>query len=329
VLFEAQHRFSEERVLSPFIVTHIKGNTMAEKELSRSRKLAAKTLYAALVVLKDHQGELPGRTVMSKVEKRIGDQLDEWATERYEASGNIRWQAILHFFTIDAIKAGYMVKKKGVWYLTPEGEAALELGDEGLLRAASRAYRQWKKDKQDAAEEEHESELEPEDPSQQSMTLDQMEQIAVEQTKEHLRLKNPYEFQDLCAALLRGMGYHTPFVAPRGKDGGIDVIAYRDPLGTTSPRIKVQVKHREASAPVQDVRQLMGLLQKDGDVGMFVATGGFTPDAKAAAIGSHVHVELVDLLRFIDLWQQFYHSMSDEDKDLLPLKPVYFVAPSA
>ena len=38
-----------------------------------------------------------------------------------------------------------------------------------------------------------------------------------------------YEFQDLVAALLRGMGYATPFVAEPGPDGGTDVLAYSDP----------------------------------------------------------------------------------------------------
>ena len=85
----------------------------------------------------------------------------------------------------------------------------------------------------------------------------------------------------------------------------MDVIAYRDPLGTVSPRVKVQIKHRESTASVQEVRQLMGLLQKDGDVGMFVSSGGFTSDAKTTARGSHVHVELVDFDRFIALWQDF------------------------
>lgn len=47
-------------------------------------------------------------------------------------------------------------------------------------------------------------------------------------------IKEPYEFQDLVAALLRAMGYYTPFIAPKGKDGGVDIIAYRDPLGTTA-----------------------------------------------------------------------------------------------
>lgn len=152
--------------------------------------------------------------------------------------------------------------------------------------------------------------------------------MAIEGLKKQIGLKNPYEFQELIAALLRGMGYYTPFVAPQGKDGGIDVIAYRDPLGTVSPRIKVQIKHRGHMASVQEVRQLMGLLQKDGDVGMFVSSGGFTPDAKTTARGSHVHVELIDLDRFIALWQEFYAKLADEDKAFLPLVPIYFYAPS-
>jgi restriction system protein len=72
----------------------------------------------------------------------------------------------------------------------------------------------------------------------------------------------------------------------------------------------------------------MGLLQKDGDVGMFVSSAGFTPDAKTTARGSHVHVELIDLDRFIALWQEFYPKLSDDDKALLPLVRIYLYAPS-
>ena len=162
----------------------------------------------------------------------------------------------------------------------------------------------------------------------QEATIQGIEQLAIEGLKKQINHKNPYEFQELVAALLRGMDYYTPFVAPKGKDGGIDVIAYRDPLGTITPRIKVQIKHREASASVQEIRQLMGLLQKDGDVGLFVSSGGFTPDAKTTARSSHAHVELVDLDRFITLWEEFYLKLADEDKALLPLMSIYFYAPT-
>jgi restriction system protein len=61
---------------------------------------------------------------------------------------------------------------------------------------------------------------------------------------------------------------------------------------------------------------------------MFVSSGGFTSDAKVTARGSHVHVELVDYDRFISLWQEFYPKLTDEDKSLLPLVPIYFFSPS-
>ena len=107
---------------------------MNEPKMSRSKALAVKTVYAAMQVLQEHYGELPGKDVIEEVGKRV--ELDEWARSRYEKSGYIRWQSILHFYTIDCTKAGYLLKKKGVWYLTPEGEKALELGDVGLLEAA-------------------------------------------------------------------------------------------------------------------------------------------------------------------------------------------------
>ena len=297
---------------------------MASQKLSRSRELAARVIYAALQILKERGGESPGREVLEEVEKRV--TLDEWAKAVYEKSGYVRWQSMLHFFSIDCIKAGYLVKKKGVWYLTSEGENALQMGEVGLLNAATAAYRKWKEENQ--SPEPEDDDVAEEGQQSQEATIHEIEQLAIEGLKKQINLKNPYEFQELVAALLRGMGYYTPFVAPQGKDGGVDVIAYRDPLGTVSPRIKVQIKHRDSAASVQEVRQLMGLLQKDGDVGIFVSSGAFTADAKTTARSSHVHVELIDMDRFISLWQEFYSKLTDEDKSLLPLIPIYFYAPS-
>ncbi len=38
---------------------------------------------------------------------------------------------------------------------------------------------------------------------------------------------NPYEFQDLVAALLKAMGYHVNYVSPPGPDRGLDIVADR------------------------------------------------------------------------------------------------------
>jgi len=297
------------------------------KDLSRSRALAAKVIYAALKVLKDAGGELPGKEVIARVAKTV--QFDPWDTETYEKSGYIRWSSILHFFTIDCIKAGFLIKQKGIWFLTKEGDEALSLGERGLLEAATKAYKDWKKKIGESGGDEKDLEepIVEEGYRSREITLEEVEQLALDGLKKYIDAKTPYEFQDVVAALLRGMGYHTPFIAPHGKDGGIDVIAYQDPLGTKTPRIKIQIKHREASASVKEIRELMGLLHNDGDVGIFVSLNGFTADAKMTARSSHVHVELIDYERFISLWQEFYHKLTDEDKAKLPLRAVYFLAP--
>ena len=298
---------------------------MEKETLSRSRALAAKVVFAALQILKEKGGQAPGREVIAEIERTL--EFDNWAKEIYEKSGYVRWHSILHFFSIDAMKAGFLIKKKGVWYLTPEGDEALKQGKVGLFKASSAGYRKWREANRPSPEREEKA-VEEEGERSQEATIDEMEQRAIDGLKNQVTAKNPYEFQDLVAALLRGMGYYTPFVAPKGKDGGLDVIAYKDPLGTVSPRVKVQIKHRTGPASVQELRQLMGVLQKDGDVGIFVSSGGFTSDAKTTARSSSTHIELIDFDRLMGLWQDFYPKMNDEDKSLLPLVPIYFFSPA-
>ena len=124
------------------------------------------------------------------------------------------------------------------------------------------------------------------------------------------------------------MGYYTPFIAPRGKDGGIDVIAYRDPLGTIAPRIIVQVKHLQLKTTVQEIRELAGLLGRDGDNGLFVSTGGFTSDAEHEISRSGRHMEKMDLETFIRFWKRHYEAMEGVDKAIMPLRNILFLAPT-
>lgn len=66
---------------------------------------------------------MPGWEVVNQIGKNV--TFTAWDTARYEKTGYIRWQSILHFYTIDAIKAGFLRKQKGVWILTTEGEEAM------------------------------------------------------------------------------------------------------------------------------------------------------------------------------------------------------------
>jgi len=243
-------------------------------KLAPSKASAAKNIYLSFKILKESSGELPGKQVIDKI--RNNGDLTDWEREIYEKTGYVRWESILHFYTIDCIKAGFLRKNKGIWYLTEEGEKAILLGPVKLLETASQLYKHWaanNKGKQNSDTNEV-VELEENKTQTQKANLDLLEDQAIAGIKDYIRNKNPYEFQDMVAALLRAMNYHTPFISPKGKDGGLDIIAYNDPLGATTPRIKVQVKHRpDASVPVDDIRSLTGLLNKDGDIGLFVTSG--------------------------------------------------------
>jgi restriction system protein len=100
-------------------------------------------------------------------------------------------------------------------------------------------------------------------------------------------------------------------------------------LGTTGPRIKVQVKRRADKINVEGLRAFMGLLGEQ-EVGIFVSTGGFTSDAEWEARTNREtrKLTLIDLKRLVDLWIQHYDKVSELDKQLLPLKPIHYLAPT-
>lgn len=99
-----------------------------------------------------------------------------------------------------------------------------------------------------------------------------------------------------------------------------------DPLGAKAPRIKVQVKHHpDNTIPLKDIHSLIGLLNKVGDIGLFVTSGRFSKPAEKAAKESHLHVRLLDFNELVSLWKQFYNKLSDEDKLFLPLHNIYFL----
>lgn len=292
---------------------------------SRSKKIAEKTIFAALSLLKENGGEMRGKDVVDAIRKTV--KFDEYESHRYEKTGYIRWESILHFYTIDCMKAGYLRKHKGTWILTDEGNKALDLGAEKLLSNATKLYREWNgKRKSESIEDDITNGSEEDALQFHKSLLSQYEEEAFTGIRNYISAKNPYDFQDLVAELLRAMGYYISDIAKRGPDGGIDIIAYTDPLGTRQPRIIVQVKHRpNDSVSSDEVQKLAGTLKRNTDVGIFVTSGTFSKPAIKEAKDSREHIELIDFDRFVSLWQSYYHQLDDSQKQHLPLHPIYFV----
>lgn len=87
------------------------------------------------------------------------------------------------------------------------------------------------------------------------------------------------------------------------------------------------MKRRADKVTVDGVRAFMALLA-DSDVGIFVRTGGFTRDAEEEARRQEKRrIMLLDLKRLFDLWTEHYDRIPEAQRRLLPLRPVYYLAP--
>lgn len=290
------------------------------KQLSKSDALAARNTYAALKILEGNGGEMR----YSDICKRISEtqELSDYEKENTK-SGYPRWKIVLGFMAIEIRTVGYIVSNKGVWHLTDEGQEALKQSPEDFFIGFHSAYHEHIK-KQKADESALSGKIE--DMEDTPNELEDLQGKATQGIIDYIIQKNPYEFQDMVAALLRAMGYYTPFIAPKGKDGGIDIIAYQDPLGTAQPQLKVQVKHYpKTSISVDVVRSLIGILVKADEVGVLVTSGQFTSEAKKEARNSHRRLRLIDIDELIELWIAYYDKMSEEDKALMPITPIYFI----
>jgi hypothetical protein len=140
----------------------------------------------------------------------------------------------------------------------------------------------------------------------------------------HLAAIDPHDFQHVVAALLQGMGYARTIVSPPGADGGTDILAFRDALGREFPHLRVQVKHRADRSGRAEVAALRGVLRPEREIGLFVATGGFTKEARREAEGAS-HIRLVDLDELLALWIEHAAAIPEAARAWLKLSPVYYL----
>ena len=152
------------------------------KAKSKSKIIAEKTIFAAFNILKENGGEMRGKDVVDRIRQSV--DFNEYEKHRYEKTGYIRWESIMHFYTIDCMKAGFLRKSKGLWILTNEGEKAIKLGPEKLLSKATKIYREWdakrkKENNNIDSEDEDIEEIKTDKGQAQQARIDQLEENAI------------------------------------------------------------------------------------------------------------------------------------------------------
>lgn len=153
--------------------------------------------------------------------------------------------------------------------------------------------------------------------------MEDIEEKALEFTKDLISKLDWEEMQELVAGTLRAMGYKTQ-VSPNGADRGKDIVASPDGFGFENPRIFVEVKHRE-SRPMgsQAIRCFVGG-RHQSDRGLYVSTGGFTKDAYYEAERANIPLTLWNLNDLVKTIVDNYEKLDVETKQLVPLKKIFW-----
>lgn len=136
------------------------------------------------------------------------------------------------------------------------------------------------------------------------------------------------EFQRIVGAVFRAAGFTELFnSAGTGADGGIDIILSKNPLGT-GERIIVQVKHTSSPVSQPDLQQLLGTL-KPSEYGLMVGLNGVTSagllfwrNNRDKLLRPMDATESNGGPSLIQMLQENYEKLQDDDKALLPLRRV-------
>ena len=130
------------------------------------------------------------------------------------------------------------------------------------------------------------------------------------------------DFEEFTADLLRALGNQAR-VTPYSQDGGVDVIAHRDPLGVEPPLIKVQCKHHTGTISGPEVQQLVGTLAP-GELGVFVTLGTYSKDAQSIERQKQ-GLRLLSGEAIVGLVLTSYDQLPERWRTLIPLTPLLVV----
>lgn len=297
-----------------------------------TRKRAGELLRKLFDILIQNPEGLPAHDALERLATAV--QMTSYEAGVYESSGDRRFEKIVRFGTVDCVKAGWLVKQDGKWIVTDEGVTAWkQLTDpEAFYKRATQLYRAWKAKQggKQVIDVTPDSAKDTDADKSANITFEKAEEEAWSEIEQSLASMNPYEFQQLVADLLVAMGYYPSWIAPPGKDGGVDIIAHPDPLGTQFPRIKVQVKRRvEQKADIDELKAFLAMVG-DEDAGIYVSTAGFTRDAATfARTQEKRRITLLNARQLVELWIKFYDKLDSKARARLQLTPIYFLTPTA
>ena len=153
-------------------------------------------------------------------------------------------------------------------------------------------------------------------------------QAAHDQIVEYIQVRFVgYALEDLVAAILDADGWGS-VVTQRSRDGGVDILAGRGPLGLDEPRLCVQVKSQQSKADITVYRSLHSAMHTfQAKQALLVCWGGFNDAVKQEAKTAHFTVRLWDRRDLVKAIYRTYDRLSEEMRAQLPLQRVWMLVP--
>ncbi len=303
--------------------------TEQNAELNNTNRLIGQVAWFALKSLKNLRPNNVSPIKYNDLKVYMFENLDqhsfhnlEFAT-KFTKDGELNWLYHLSWAGTLLKKLDFKSGRNGYWGITEEGENFLK---QYQGKESDGMQYLGEMDKQFERESvKNEKYLEVKQPDK-SKSFDEDETWS--EIISHIEQLSPYEFQELVGFLFNGMGYTVPFIAEKGPDGGVDLIAHKDPIAAEGKVIKIQVKHSkdasQSGTSANEIRSLDSLCQSDNAHGVFVSVKGFSREAeKDARKGLYPYVTLIDLSRFIELWGEHIDAIPQDGKAMLPLKQIY------
>ncbi|MCH9780674.1 MAG: restriction endonuclease [Alphaproteobacteria bacterium] len=202
---------------------------------------------------------------------------------------------------------GYIEKSsRGVWRLTPAGEAALTAGDAPAMVVPATAVAD-----SDGVADADEVDVQDEKPTIEEQLLQALLDLT------------PAAFEKFCRALLLEAGFRNVEVTQQTHDGGIDGYGTAQINDLMSLRVVFECKRYRGSVGPDVVRRLRGSLDGRADRCILLTTGSFTPAAREEAQrAGAAPVELIDGVRLVEMIQQYELGVKTE----LVVQPDWFAS---
>ena len=235
----------------------------------------------------------------------------------------VRWAR--HYLT----KAGLVkIEKRGVWVLTEEGRTtklshkqAVALVKKVNADSPRNDKAQKPSDAQSVAED-----VEDEDASAPDEG-DYFNQNEIQkQLVELLRSVSATGFEELCARLLRHIGYENVAVTGKVGDQGIDGEGFIPINRFLRTKIIFQCKrYKNKAVSSAEIRNFQGAMDDRAEHGIFFTTSTFTRDARKEADRlPKKTIELVDIDRLLELMIE--EGLGVQETKALKIEPDFFAA---